>query len=111
MSGVSGVGKDALIARIRERTDRFVVPVTMTTRAPRPAEVHGRDYLFTTREAFIQALEANELLEHAEVYGNFYGVPRSQLRDALAASTNPHDLRLQIEHQTMADASLATPAP
>ena len=47
----------------------------MTTRAPRPAEVHGRDYLFTTREAFIQALEANELLEHAEVYGNFYGVP------------------------------------
>ena len=85
VSGVSGVGKDALIARIRERTDRFVVPVTMTTRAPRPAEVHGRDYLFTTREAFIQALEANELLEHAEVYGNFYGVPRSQLRDALAA--------------------------
>ena len=43
VSGVSGVGKDALIARIRERTDRFVVPVTMTTRAPRPAEVHGRE--------------------------------------------------------------------
>ena len=96
MSGVSGVGKDALIARIRERTDRFVVPVTMTTRAPRPAEVHGRDYLFTTREAFIQALEANELLEHAEVYGNFYGVPRSQLRDALAAG---RDVIMRVDVQ------------
>jgi len=96
VSGVSGVGKDALIARIRERTDRFVVPVTMTTRAPRPNEVHGREYLFTTRDAFIAALEANELLEHAEVYGNFYGVPRSQLREALAAG---RDVIMRVDVQ------------
>lgn len=96
VSGVSGVGKDALLARIRERTDRFVVPVTMTTRAPRPAEVHGRDYLFVTRDAFIEALEANELLEHAEVYGNFYGVPRSQLREALRAG---RDVIMRVDVQ------------
>lgn len=96
VSGVSGVGKDALLARIRERTDRFVVPVTMTTRAPRPAEVDGRDYLFVTRDAFIEALEANELLEHAEVYGNFYGVPRSQLRQALAAG---RDVIMRVDVQ------------
>lgn len=96
VSGVSGVGKDALLARIRERTDRFVVPVTMTTRAPRPAEVDGRDYLFVTRDAFIAALEANELLEHAEVYGNFYGVPRSQLRQALAAG---RDVIMRVDVQ------------
>lgn len=96
VSGVSGVGKDALLARIRERTDRFVVPVTMTTRAPRPAEVHGRDYLFVTRDAFIEALEANELLEHAEVYGNFYGVPRSQLREALGAG---RDVIMRVDVQ------------
>lgn len=96
VSGVSGVGKDALIARIRERTERFVVPVTMTTRPPRPNEVDGRDYLFTTRDAFIQALEANQLLEHAEVYGNFYGVPRSQLREALAAG---RDVIMRVDVQ------------
>lgn len=96
VSGVSGAGKDALLARIRERTDRFAVPVTMTTRAPRPTEVDGRDYLFTTREEFIAALEANELLEHAEVYGNFYGVPRSQLRAALAAG---RDVIMRVDVQ------------
>jgi guanylate kinase len=96
VSGPSGVGKDALLARVRERTDQFRVPVTMTTREPRPGEVDGRDYLFVTRERFISALEANELLEHAEVYGHFYGVPRSQLREALAAG---RDVIMRVDVQ------------
>lgn len=96
VSGPSGVGKDALLARIRERTDHFVVPVTMTTRTPRPGEADGVDYLFVTREAFLEAIEHGELLEHAEVYGNFYGVPRSQLRGALAAG---RDVIMRVDVQ------------
>jgi guanylate kinase len=96
VSGPSGVGKDALLARIRERTDTFAVPVTMTTRPPREGEVHGRDYIFVTPDEFANALAAGELLEHAEVYGNSYGVPRSQLRDALAVG---HDVIMRVDVQ------------
>jgi guanylate kinase len=96
VSGPSGVGKDAVLARIRERTDNFGVPVTMTTRAPREGEIDGREYIFVTPEAFRRALEAGELLEHAEVYGNFYGVPRSQLRDVLAAG---RDVIMRVDVQ------------
>ena len=84
VSGPSGVGKDAVLARVRERAP-FAVPVTMTTRAPREGEVDGRDYHFVTREAFDRAIAAGEMLEYAEVYGNYYGVPRSELRKALEA--------------------------
>src|SRR5688572_19296634 len=96
VSGPSGVGKDALLARIRERTDAFAVPVTMTTRAPRDGEVQGRDYIFVTHDEFANALAVGELLEHAEVYGNSYGVPRSQLRGALGAG---RDVIMRVDVQ------------
>jgi guanylate kinase len=96
VSGPSGVGKDALLARIRERTDAFAVPVTMTTRPPRDGEVDGRDYIFVTPDEFANVLAAGELLEHAEVYGNSYGVPRSQLREALAAG---RDVIMRVDVQ------------
>jgi guanylate kinase len=96
VSGPSGVGKDALLARIRERTDAFAVPVTMTTRPRRDGEVHGRDYIFVTQDEFANALAAGELLEHAQVYGNSYGVPRSQLHDALAAG---RDVIMRVDVQ------------
>lgn len=83
VSGPSGVGKDSVIARVRKRAT-FAVPVTMTTRPPRPGEVEGRDYYFVSREQFLAHLEADELLEHAEVYGNLYGVPRSEWPRVLA---------------------------
>ena len=91
VSGPSGVGKDALLSRIRERGAAtpsgrgFTVPVTMTTRPPRDGEVEGVDYFFVTPEEFQRQLDAGELLEHAEVYGRSYGVPRAQLREALAS--------------------------
>ena len=83
VSGPSGVGKDSVIARVRKRAT-FAVPVTMTTRPPRPGEVEGRDYYFVSREQFLAHLEADALLEHAEVYGNLYGVPRSEWPRVLA---------------------------
>lgn len=80
LSGPSGVGKDALIARMRERGLPVAMPATMTTRAPREGEREGEHHLFVDAEGFDRAVAAGELLEHAQVYGNRYGVPRSQVR-------------------------------
>ena len=80
LSGPSGVGKDSVIVRMRERGFNVGLPATMTTRAPRDGEVHGEHHLFVDAEGFDRALEEGELLEHAVVYGQRYGVPRSQVR-------------------------------
>ena len=89
ISGPSGVGKDAVLDRMRELGYPIAVPVTMTTRAPRPGEVDGVDYVFVTAEQFREHIAAGELLEHAEVYsGNYYGLPRAQLRAALATGNH-----------------------
>jgi guanylate kinase len=85
LSGPSGAGKDAVLARMHERGLPIAVPVTMTTRAPRDGEVDGVNHHFVTREEFLRRLQAGALLEHAEVYGNLYGVPRSEVRKALAS--------------------------
>lgn len=85
LSGPSGAGKDAVMLRMRERALPIAVPATMTTRAPRDGEVKGVHHVFVSRPEFERALAGGELLEHAEVYGNLYGVPRSQVRAALAS--------------------------
>ena len=90
------MGKDALLARLRARGAPLAVPVTMTTRPPREGEVDGVDYLFVSAEEFARQLAAGELLEHAEVYGRSYGVPRSQLRGALAGG---HDVIMRVDVQ------------
>lgn len=84
LTGPSGVGKDAVVNRADERGEAVVRPATMTTRAPRTGEVEGVHHYFVTREEFLAHVEAGELLEHAEVYGNLYGVPRKSVRAALA---------------------------
>ena len=86
LSGPSGVGKDSVIARLRARSDRFRVPVTMTTRPPRAGEQNGRDYIFVSEDEFERRIDAGELVEHARVYGRLYGVPSSELRRALAGA-------------------------
>ncbi|HET7037263.1 MAG TPA: guanylate kinase [Thermomicrobiaceae bacterium] len=83
ISGPSGVGKDTVIERLRERHPEFFVAVTKTTRERRPGEIDGYHYLFATREEFIQAREEGDFLESAEVYGNLYGVPKSPVQKAL----------------------------
>ena len=83
LSGCSGAGKDTVLQRMLELNYPIAIPATMTTRAPRPGEVHGVHHVFVTPEEFDRQLTAGELLEHALVYGNSYGVPRSQVRAAM----------------------------
>ncbi|MEX2445897.1 MAG: guanylate kinase [Dehalococcoidia bacterium] len=96
LTGPSGVGKDALMHRMRERGMGIATPATMTTRPPRGGEVDGVHHLFVDRPTFERNLEAGELLEHAEVYGNLYGVPRASIRQALATG---HDVMVRVDVQ------------
>ena len=83
VTGPSGVGKDAVLQHLKALGRPWHFAITATTRKPRPDERHGVDYLFLERHAFQEMLQREELLEHAQVYGEWYGVPRSQVRDAL----------------------------
>lgn len=85
ISGPSGVGKDTVIQRMIERNLPFYFVVTATTRAPRPNETHGRDYFFYSHDEFAEMIEKGELLEHAIVYNDYKGIPKAQVRDALAS--------------------------
>ena len=84
ISGPSGVGKDVLIAGMSNRGLNYHFTVTATTRAPRPHEQEGVNHHFLSVDEFQHAIERDELLEWALVYGNYYGVPKQQVRDALA---------------------------
>ena len=83
LSGPSGVGKDAALnaLKLMDRPWHFVV--TATTRPQRPGEQDGIDYIFLETTAFLEMKEQGELLECAQVYGNWYGVPRSQVSQGL----------------------------
>jgi guanylate kinase len=83
ISGPSGVGKDATIARIRKGGGKFHYVVTATTREMRPGEKDGVDYYFLTEEEFRKRIAGDEFLEHATVYNNMYGVLKSEVRQAL----------------------------
>jgi guanylate kinase len=83
ISGPSGVGKDTVIQRMKERNLPFHFVVTATTRLPRTNEVHGRDYFFVTHEEFARMIDDDELLEFAHVYNDYKGIPKSQVRGAL----------------------------
>lgn len=85
ISGPSGVGKDAVLADLRETHPELFFAVTATTRPKRPGETDNLDYIFLTPGRFDQLLSLGEFLEHAHVYGNQYGVPKGPLRDAMAA--------------------------
>jgi guanylate kinase len=86
ISGPSGVGKDVMIDRMIE-SDRlgFHFTITNTTRDPRPGEKDGVNHFFVDVDDFVNLIAADELLEWAQVYGNYYGVPKKQVRDALDA--------------------------
>lgn len=89
ISGPSGVGKDVIIDRMIE-SDRlgFHFTVTATTRNSRPGERDGVNHHFVTVDDFINMIAADDLLEWAQVYGNYYGVPKQQVRDALVAGNH-----------------------
>jgi guanylate kinase len=85
ISGPSGVGKDTVLQRMQERGLPFHFVVTATTRPRRPNEVDGRDYWFVSKEEFERRIEADELFEHAIVYGDYKGNSKKQVREALAS--------------------------
>jgi guanylate kinase len=85
ISGPSGAGKDSVILRMKEMNLPFHFVVTATTRSARPEEVHGVDYFFLSPAEFAEMIEKDELLEHAVVYDEYKGIPKEQVRQALAS--------------------------
>jgi guanylate kinase len=98
ISGPSGVGKDTIIDALRRRRHdpEYHYVVTCTTRTKRPGEVNGVDYWFLDRATFEAQRSAGEFLEANDVHGNWYGTPRSQVREALAEG---RDVILKIDVQ------------
>ena len=83
ISGPSGVGKDAVMARLREALPSAQFVTTATTRPPRPGEREGVDYHFVSDGEYDRLLAEDGFLEHADVYSHRYGVPKAGVRQAL----------------------------
>jgi guanylate kinase len=96
ISGPSGVGKDMTLARLKEMGYPFHFVVTTTTRPQRPNEVNGVDYFFISTGEFAEMIEQGELLEYAVVYGDYKGIPKAQVRQALASG---NDVVMRIDVQ------------
>lgn len=97
IAGPSGVGKDTIARRLIARNpDQFYFVVTATTRAPREGEVDGVDYFFVTNDEFARMIDEYELLEWAIVYNDYKGVPKQQIRDALASG---RDVIMRVDVQ------------
>ncbi len=88
ISGPSGVGKDSVLEEMKTRGLPFHFVITATTREPRPEETSGVDYFFLSQDEFARMIEEGELLEYAVVYQDYKGIPKSQVRDALASGKN-----------------------
>ena len=96
ISAPSGSGKSTLVSELRKQVSGVDFSVSWTTRAPRGSEENGREYIFATREEFERMLGDGVFLEHAEVFGSYYGTARHSLDEARAAG---HDLLLDIDVQ------------
>jgi guanylate kinase len=96
ISAPSGSGKSTLVNELRKQVTGIDFAVSWTTRQPRGSEENGREYHFTTREQFERMIAQNLFLEHADVFGNYYGTARLSLDEAVAAN---HDLMLDIDVQ------------
>ncbi|MCF8043194.1 MAG: guanylate kinase [Desulfarculaceae bacterium] len=83
LSGPPGAGKSTIAARVREDMPDLAYSVSLTTRAPRPGETDGVDYHFVTREGFQQRIQAGEMAEYEEIFGNLYGTSEKIVRRAL----------------------------
>ena len=84
ISSPSGAGKTTLTRRLLDSDPSITMSVSVTTRAPRPGEVDGKDYLFISMEKFKAMRDSGELLEWAEVFGNCYGTPKAPVQASLA---------------------------
>ncbi len=106
ISAPSGSGKSTLVNEVRKQLSGIEFAVSWTTRLPRGSEQDGREYHFTTRQEFERMREAGLFLEHAQVFGNFYGTARQSLDEARSAG---HDLLLDIDVQGAGQVRARTP--
>lgn len=93
LSGPAGSGKGTVLSYLL-KDDSYRCSVSATTRQPRPGEVNGVNYHFLTRDAFLERIAKDEMLEYAEYCGNYYGTPKKEAEEMLAAGYN---LILEIE--------------
>ena len=106
ISAPSGSGKSTLVSELRKQVSGVDFSISWTTRPPRGSEEHGREYFFTSREEFEQMVKEGKFLEHAEVFGNYYGTARHSLDDARKQG---HDLLLDIDVQGAAQVRSSMP--
>ena len=92
----SGTGKTSLVAELLRREPGIRLSISYTTRNPRQGEAHGREYHFVARDAFERMIASGDFLEHANVYGNYYGTSRRWIEEQLAAG---EDVLLEIDWQ------------
>lgn len=96
LSSPSGAGKSTLTRSLRDWDGDFQFSISATTRPPRPGEEHGREYYFLDKPAFQDLIDKGEMLEHAEVFGNFYGSPMGPVQEAIETG---HDVLFDIDWQ------------
>lgn len=96
VSGFSGAGKGTVMKGLMEKYDDYALSISATTRAPREGEINGVHYFFKSVEEFEKMIEQNELIEHAQYVGNYYGTPREYVETQLDAGKN---VILEIELQ------------
>jgi guanylate kinase len=106
ISGPSGVGKDTLIERLRERDPSLRYSVSYTTRKPRSGEVEGVSYFYVDRQRFEELIKQGFFLEYATYNGNYYGTPTAAVEEARAAGL---DILLKIEVQGAAQVRKRAP--
>jgi guanylate kinase len=106
ISAPSGSGKSSLVNEVRKQLSGIEFSVSWTTRAPRGSEENGREYNFTSREEFERMIATGHFLEHAEVFGNYYGTARSSLEEARREG---NDLLLDIDVQGAAQVRAKMP--
>lgn len=83
VSGPSGVGKGTMVKTLIARRSDVVESVSCTTRAPREGEIHGKHYFFLSKEEFLRRIDEDDFLEYDEHFGNYYGTPKSFVRETL----------------------------
>ncbi|OHW62635.1 guanylate kinase [Andreesenia angusta] len=96
ISGPSGAGKGTICKSLLEQNSNINLSVSATTREPRPGEVEGVNYYFLEKEKFKSMIVEGEFLEHAEVYGNYYGTPKAKVMEKLNSG---EDVLLEIDIQ------------